>query len=89
MKPWLSRRLDYGHYVRLMRELEAEDVVSVRIFGRMDPAMFREVLQRVWPRIEKYDTWYRKSINPGCRLAITLCFLATGKKYRSMMFVSG
>ena len=41
MKPWLSRRLDYGHYDRLMREMEAEDVVSLRNFFRMDPAMFR------------------------------------------------
>ena len=86
VKPWLSRRLDYGHYDRLMRELEAEDVVSFRNFVWMDPAMFREVLQRVGPRIEKYDTWFRKSINPGCRLAITLRFLATGEKYRSLMF---
>ena len=62
-----------------MRELEAEDVVSFRNFVKMDPAMFRgsEVLQRVGPRIEKYS----KSINPGCRLAITLCFLATGENY--------
>ena len=44
VKPWLSRRLDYGHYDRLMRELEAEDVGSFRNFVRMDPAMFREVL---------------------------------------------
>ena len=55
--PWLSRRLDNGHYDRLMRELEAEDVVSFRNFVRMDPAMFRELLQRVAPRIEKYDTY--------------------------------
>ena len=52
-------------YDRLMRELEPEDVASSRNFVRMDPAMFREVLQRVGSRIEKYDTWYRKSINPG------------------------
>ena len=86
VKPWLSRRLDYGHYDRLMRELEAEDVVSFRNFVRIDPTIFREVLQRVGPRIEKNDPWYRQSINPGCRLAITLCFLATGEKYRSLMF---
>ena len=84
VRPWLSRRLDYGHYDTLMRELEAEDVVSFRNFFRMDPAMFREVLQRVGPRIEKYDTWYRKAINPGCRLAITLRLLATGEKYRNL-----
>ena len=87
VKPWLSRRLDYGQYDPLMRELEAEDVVPFTNFVRMDPAMFREVLQRVGPRIEKYDTWYRKSINPGCRLGITLRFLATEEKYRSLMFV--
>ena len=56
MRPWQSRRLGYGHYDRLMRELEAEDVVSFRHFVRMDPAMFREVLQRVGPILEKYDT---------------------------------
>ena len=56
MKPWLSRRLDYGHYDRLMRGLEAQDMVSSRNFVRMDPAMFRDVFQRVGPRIEKYDT---------------------------------
>ena len=86
VKPWLSRRLDYGCYDCLMRKLEAEDVGSFRNFVRMDPAMFREVLQRVGPRIEKYDTWYRKSINPGCRLVITLHFLASGEKYKSLMF---
>ena len=64
MKPWISRRLDNGHYDHLMRELEA-DVVSFRNFVRMDPTMSREVLQRVGPRIGKYDTWYRKSINPS------------------------
>ena len=57
VKPWLSRRLDYGHYDRLLRELEAE--VSFKNFVRMDPSMFREVLQRVGPRTEKYDTWYQ------------------------------
>ena len=86
VKPWVFGRLDYGHYDRLMRQLEAEDVVLFRNFDRMDPAMFREVLQRVGSRIEKYDIWYRQSIIPGCRLAITLHFLATGEKYRSLMF---
>ena len=52
MKPGLSRSLDYGHYECLMRELEAEDSVSFGNFVKIDPAMFREVLQRVGPRIE-------------------------------------
>ena len=52
----------------------------------MDPAMFQEILSRVGPRIEKFDTCYCKAINPGCRLAITLCFLATGERYQSLMY---
>ena len=51
VKPWLSRRLDYGHYDRLMRELEAEDVVSFKNFVRMDPAMFREVYRGWGPEL--------------------------------------
>ena len=59
-----------------MTELQNEDN-----FVCMDPAMFQEILTKVGPRIEKFVTWYRKAINPGCRLAITLRFLATGKRY--------
>ena len=86
VKPWLTRRLDYGHYDRLMRELQNEDVASFRNFVRMDPDMFHEVLLRVAPRIERHDTWYRKSITSGNRLAITLRYLATGESYRSLMY---
>ena len=59
-----------------MTELQNEDN-----FVCVDPAMFQEILTKVGPRIEKFVTWYRKAINPGCRLAITLRFLATGKRY--------
>ena len=48
--------------------------------------MIQEILTRVGSRIVKFDTWYRKAINPGCRLAITLSFLATGERYRSLMY---
>ena len=41
MKPWLSRRLDYGHCDRLMRELEAEDVVSEILSGWTRPCSER------------------------------------------------
>ena len=49
-----------------MTELQNEDVAAFRNFVCMDPAMFQENLTRVGPRIEKFDTWYCKAINPGC-----------------------
>ncbi len=48
--------------------------------------MFHELLQRLGPTIAKRDMWYRKSLHPGLRLAITLCFLATGDSYYSLMY---
>jgi len=44
----------------------------------MDPAAFREILARVAPRTKKKDTLWRKALEPGLKLAITLCYLATG-----------
>jgi len=59
IRPWLLRRVEFGHYHQLMRELELEDVPAFRNFLRMDPQMFQELLLRVGPRIEKCHTWYR------------------------------
>ena len=48
-----------------MTELQNEDLAAFCNFVRMDPAMFQEILTRVGPRIEKFDTWYYKAINPS------------------------
>ncbi|EEC06458.1 hypothetical protein IscW_ISCW003820 [Ixodes scapularis] len=45
---------------------------------RMDETMFKEVLDRVGPLIEKQDTNMRQSVKPDTRLELTLRFLATG-----------
>ena len=47
-----------------MTEFQNEDAAAFRNFVHMDPAMFQEILTRVGPRIEKFDTWYHKAINP-------------------------
>ena len=78
IRPWLLRRPSYGHYENLIREMALEDHKCFYNFMRMDKDMFNELLQRIGPRIQKKDTWYRKSLDPGLRLAITLRFLATG-----------
>ena len=58
VRPCLSarRRLELGHYHRLMRELRMEDTTSFFNYLRMQPAMFDEILNRVGPRIHKKDT---------------------------------
>ena len=53
---------------------------------RMEPEMFREILMRVSERIRKQTTKFRKPLEPGLKLAITLRHLATGESYHSLAF---
>lgn len=88
VRPWLSheRRLHFGDWDQLMNELRIEDEHSFFNYVRMEPAMFDELLQRVGPRIRRMDTHYRRALEPGLKLAITLRFLATGDKYPTLQY---
>ena len=85
-RPWLLRRPIYGHYETLLAELNREDIPAFRNYTRMDPDMFYELVERLTPRIQKQDTWYRKALEPGLKVAITLRYLATGDSYHSLMY---
>jgi len=86
VRPWLLRRPQQGQYEQLMGELLEEDHPAFSNFIRLDPAMFRELMEKVGDRITKNDTWYRKALVPGLKISITLRFYATGDSYRSLMY---
>ena len=86
VRPWLERRIELGQYTRLMEELRVEDVRAFKNFLRMDPDMFQEILQRLVPRLTKIDTFCRKALSPGLKLAFTLRYLASGDNYHSLMY---
>ena len=69
-----------------MVELREEDVPSYKNFMRMERSMFQELVDRLTPRLEKQDTWYRLAMETGLKLAVTLRHLATGETYRSMQY---
>ncbi len=49
--------------------------------------MFFELVGRPSPRIEmQEDTWYRKVLQPGLKVAITLRYLVKGDSYHSLMY---
>ena len=58
VKPWLSRRVTLGHYDTLMQELMRESRGDFKSYLRMEPEMFREMLDRVGPRTEKSPEIY-------------------------------
>ena len=88
VQPWLDvgRRLQFGHYHRLMPELRQEDPASFFNFLQVPPEMFDELLARLGPRCTKEDTQYRKAIEPGLKIAVTLRHLASHDKDSSMTY---
>ena len=80
-RDWLMRREQLGAFDTLLTELRAEDQASFLNFLRVSPGIFDSLLDKVTPLIKKEDTTYRKAISPDLRLAITLCYLATGKQF--------
>jgi Flp pilus assembly CpaF family ATPase len=53
---------------------------------RMDEDAYREILQKVTPRIEKSNTVMREAITPHERINVTLRFLAIGRSYADLRF---
>ena len=78
VKAWIARRPAFGWYENLMVELEIEDPPAFTNLLRMEPAMFHEMVDRLTPLIQKQDTFFRKALCPGLRLAITLVYLSSG-----------
>ena len=86
VRPWLLRREAFGHYNVLMQELATESESDFINFMRMDPRMFAEVVERVTPRIQRQDTNFRRALEPGLKVAVTLRHFASGQSYRGMAY---
>lgn len=86
--PWANpyQRVQYGNWDNLMVKLRADDPEEFFKYLRMTPALFDELLNRLTPRIERQDTRFRKAIQPGLKLAVTLRHLATGDEYPSLAY---
>jgi hypothetical protein len=69
-----------------MTEMRNEDPASFLNFVRVPPEMFDEILGRIRHRIAKSDTRFRKALEPGLKLAMTMRHLASGDKYASLKF---
>ncbi|XP_066957950.1 uncharacterized protein [Macrobrachium rosenbergii] len=78
--------MEQGHYDNLMEELLTQAPDLYRNFICIDRGLFNETVERVTPYIQKKVTFWRKLIEPGLRVAITLRFFATGDSYKSLQY---
>ena len=69
-----------------MEELRVENEGQFRNLLRIEPVIFHKLLDHLTPHISKHDTHYRKAIELGLRLALTLRHLDTGESYHSLHF---
>ena len=84
--PYLRRRVERGYYNTIMKELSTESPLLYRNFTRINEALFDEIVLRLTPHIRRKMTYWRRPIEPGLRVAITLRYLATGETYRSLAY---
>ncbi len=85
-KPWLLRRPAFGQFEHLMVEMAVEDPAGIQNFVRCETAMFQEMVERLTLIISKQDTNYRKALDPGLKVAITLCYMASGDSSKSLQY---
>ena len=86
VRPWLARRVQFGHYEQLMQKLADDDPLAFKNFQKINEELFMELLVRVGYHIEKQQKFVRGPLDADLKLAITLRYLATGNSYKSMEY---
>ena len=79
VKSWIERRNELGAYQNLVQELASEDKPMYQRYFLLNEDLFKSLLAKVRPMIQRKDTHMRKSISAAERLAVTLRYLATGE----------
>ena len=75
VKPWLLHHPVFGQYENLLVELNREDPRGYKNFLRVTPELFNELVDCIGPHLQKKDTFWRKSLEPDLRIAITLRYI--------------
>ena len=73
--PWILQREEQGCYRTLLDEL-ITDIPGYRNFTRMEPAFFYLIEERITPHLRKRFTNFRKPLEVGLKLAVTLRHLS-------------
>ena len=84
--PWILQRGEKGCYRTLLEEPITTDILSYKNFIRMPPAIFDLIEERITPHVRKSSINFRKALEVGLKLAVTLRHLSTGETYTSLQY---
>ena len=84
--PRRQQREERGCYRTLLDELITTDIPGYRNFTRMEPAFFDLIEERITPHLRKSETNFRKPLEVGLKLAVTLRHFATEESYTSLQY---
>ena len=84
--PWILQREERGCHRTLLDELITTDIPGYRNFTRMEPAFFDLIEERITPQLRKRITNFRKPLEVGLKLAVTLRHISTGENYTSLQY---
>ena len=77
--PWIRQKEERGCYRTLLDELITTDIPGYRNFTGIELAFFYLIKERITPHLRKSITNFRKPLEVGLKLAVTLRYLSTGK----------
>ena len=84
--PWILQREERGCHRTLLDELITTDIPDYRYFTRMEPAFFYLIEERISSRLRKSTPNFKKPLEVGLKLAVTLRHLSTGEIYTSLQY---
>ena len=86
--PCILQREEGGCYRTLLDKLITTNMPGYRTFTRMEPAFFYLIEERITPHVRKLITNFRKPLEVGLKLAVTLRHLSIRESYTSLQFDS-
>ena len=84
--PWILQREESGCYRTLLDELITTDIPGYRNFIKMPPAFFNLLEERIYNRLKKSHTHFRKPLEVGLKLAVPLRHLSAGESYTPLQY---
>ena len=64
VKPWLTRKTEFGAYSNLLNAFRIEDLIEYQKFLRISPEIFDELLRLISSLITKQNTVMRGALSP-------------------------